>query len=419
MIKYRIDSLRIVAIPTLSVVITVILLMVMTAVSLSESAFAQLVKDPGASFFEQRGETHTKTLNPIVAWNNLTINFGLKEKIIPEDLKHTLAIMHMSMYDSLLASNLTTQTADFVQSSTVVSEAASTVLSHYFPQYERDINLLRDMYSIAIESSAANVSNGKNIVELIDIGKKAGEQALLFSNSTSEPELGLEEHLTTAQGPCVWNGSDPILPTAGHWKTYILESGTEFQPPAPYLCGSEEDIKELLRVQEARANITPGQISVVHYWGDFPAYVIWNGNLNERIIKNNLSVFEAARASAYLNVGMYDGFVSNWYTKYDHWTARPFQRLVNFTTVIRTPNFPGYTSAHAVISAVASKVLGEVFPEEKSHFEDLANEAASSRLWGGIHFEQDNVMGLDQGAKIGDKIVNDMHKTIHPFLYDR
>ena len=132
-----------------------------------------------------------------------------------------------------------------------------------------------------------------------------------------------------------------------------------------------------------------------------------------------MSIFDAVYSSAYLNVGMYDGFVSCWYTKYSYWTARPFQRISNIITEIPTPNFPGYTSGHSVISMVAARVLGEIFPNEQDHFKDQAIEAGSSRIWAGIHFEQDVIKGMDQGNKIANKVVEDMNnKPPSPFIYD-
>jgi hypothetical protein len=114
-----------------------------------------------------------------------------------------------------------------------------------------------------------------------------------------------------------------------------------------------------------------------------------------------------------MNIAMYDAFVSTWYTKYTYWTARPFQRIANFTTVIPTPNFPGYTSGHSTISAAAIKVLSDVFPNEQNYFNSLLTEASMSRFWAGIHFKEDTDNGMRVGLAIGGKIVSDMHKVPH------
>lgn len=102
----------------------------------------------------------------------------------------------------------------------------------------------------------------------------------------------------------------------------------------------------------------------IHFWADVPPPVIWNMMLNQQIQKSNMSLFDVAFSSVYLNVGVYDAFVSCWYTKYSYWTARPFQRIANISTEIPTPNFPSYTSGHSVVSTVAGRVLSELFPSK-------------------------------------------------------
>ena len=79
------------------------------------------------------------------------------------------------------------------------------------------------------------------------------------------------------------------------------------------------------------------QIAAAHHWGDTPVATTWNNMLVEYIKRNNIGLFDSARAFVYLNVAMHDSVISTWYTKYTYWTARPFQRITNFTTVIPTP----------------------------------------------------------------------------------
>jgi membrane-associated phospholipid phosphatase len=90
--------------------------------------------------------------------------------------------------------------------------------------------------------------------------------------------------------------------------------------------------------------------------------------------------------------------------------------------LLQTPPFPEYTSGHSVISTSAAIVLTKLFGEN-FHFKDIteipfglparqfgsfnqaANEAAISRLYGGIHFPQAIANGQIQGKKIGEHIV--------------
>jgi len=200
----------------------------------------------------------------------------------------------------------------------------------------------------------------------------------------------------------------------GTWRCWITASGEEFQPDRPYDCGSAQDMAEVEAVYQQSLHRTDEQIRIVHQWADLPPPTIWNGLLLPRVASHHLNPLASARAFAYLNATMFDGFVSCWKTKYLYWTARPFQRLAGrvpaFTTVIATPNFPTYTSGHSTISAAAAAVMGELFPAEARYFEGQAEEAALSRFYGGIHFKHDNDQGLAVGRNVGMKTVLRMRR---------
>lgn len=86
-----------------------------------------------------------------------------------------------------------------------------------------------------------------------------------------------------------------------------------------------------------------------------------------------------------------------------------------------TPPFPEYPSGHSVQSAAAAHVLTDLFGDhhaftDNTHedrglparsfpsFHAAAEEAAISRLYGGIHFRPAIVDGLAQGACIGGAV---------------
>ena len=82
-----------------------------------------------------------------------------------------------------------------------------------------------------------------------------------------------------------------------------------------------------------------------------------------------------------------------------------------------TPPFPEYTSGHSCQSGAASAVLTAIFGEDfafddATHedeglpvrsfpsFNAAAEEAAISRLYGGIHYRFSNEIGLEQGRAV-------------------
>jgi PAP2 superfamily len=353
--------------------------------------------------------------NDITVWNNLIGEIGIKEKLSPPEFSRAYTLVHISIYDSLLALRneepKVTHNESFYRSIYVssIAEAASGVMTYLFPNYIDRI--------IELKQTEVNQSQHHDNL-LIEKGLSQGREAALSVIDYAKKDnsdLRWDQRIPRV-GSCIWNGTNPVNPMAGFWKTHILKSGSEIQPVKPQSCNSPADLIDIKQTYEAWKHRTPEQIIAAHYWGDKPPPVIWNKILNEQIQKYNVSIFDAARASVYLNVGMYDGFVSCWYAKYSYWTARPFQRISNITTEIPTPNFPGYPSGHSVISTVASRVLGEIFPTERDYLHNQAIEAGLSRLWAGIHFKQDITNGIDEGNNIADKVVEDMHKSLHTFI---
>jgi hypothetical protein len=56
------------------------------------------------------------------------------------------------------------------------------------------------------------------------------------------------------------------------------------------------------------------------------------------------------------------------------------------------------------VSGAAEVALAAIFPARKSELRAYAEEAALSRLWGGIHYRSDNDEGLRLGRKIGERV---------------
>jgi membrane-associated phospholipid phosphatase len=79
------------------------------------------------------------------------------------------------------------------------------------------------------------------------------------------------------------------------------------------------------------------------------------------------------------------------------------RRLIDpvWLSYIVTPPFPSYVSGHSTTSGAASTVLASFFPGQAGELNAMAEQAAVSRLYGGIHFSSDNETGLELGRRIG------------------
>ena len=110
-----------------------------------------------------------------------------------------------------------------------------------------------------------------------------------------------------------------------------------------------------------------------------------------------LAEARAARALALLNMAMHDAAVGCWDTKFAYFNPRPSQLDPRIRTLVGLPNFPSYESGHSAFSAAAAAVLSHVFPDASADFAAQRDEAALSRLYGGIHYRSDIEVGKQHG----------------------
>ena len=98
--------------------------------------------------------------------------------------------------------------------------------------------------------------------------------------------------------------------------------------------------------------------------------------------------------------------------------------------ILETPPFPEHTSAHSVASKTASLMLTDLFGENYifndsteipfglpvrkfNSFEHASNEAAVSRIYGGIHYRPAVEMGKEQGKKLGEFLIEKLNDSIN------
>jgi hypothetical protein len=347
-----------------------------------------------------------KTINnPVISWNKF-----IEQSVDADKLKTTIptypppsaarafALVHVAIYDALVyASSNNDKYHDLPQNS-IIAGAASQVLSSLFPDQIEKIELFKNL-------QLANIKNfdGNKIMEGEKIGKEIGKLISIYLKTDGSDK---QFNGTIPVGPCMWKGIDPSAPMAGSWKIILLNSTNQFSLPPPYPCNSPEDKKELDDIIKISQNRTPQQGDLARLYGDETAH-IWMYLLNEKITKYNLTTQDAARAHAYLQAAMYDTYLTVWNYKYIYWLDRPDMRYPQLNKIISTPNFPAYPSGHSTVSGAAAIIMGKLFPEEKEEFSKLAEDVASSRFWGGVHWKQDNEQGLLLGKKIGSYIINE------------
>lgn len=197
-----------------------------------------------------------------------------------------------------------------------------------------------------------------------------------------------------------------LLPLFGQVKAWSVPRVEQVRPGPPPAIGSPEYLSDVALLKDYAAKLTVEQRKIANFWQDgLSTYTPpghWNYFATQFALKYQLNPLRTARMFAYLNMAIMDAGISCWDTKYYYHYPRPIQLIGDLKTIAGTPNFPAYTSGHSTFSASAAEVLAYLFPAESDLVRTWAEEAAISRVYGGIHWTFDAQVGTAQGRQVAD-----------------
>jgi PAP2 superfamily len=232
----------------------------------------------------------------------------------------------------------------------------------------------------------------------------------------------------------------PLLPDWGENRTFVLPDGATCDLPPPPVFSTDKGsdfFKQAQEVYDVAKNRTPEQKDIARFWSDDPMLSPtppghWVSIALQIFARDKVPAKKQADVLARLGMAIADGFIGCWHTKYEYDLVRPvsfIKKVIDpkFETLLITPPFPEYPSGHSSQSGAAAEVMTQAFGAnfaftDATHIQDniaarnfasfdaAAQEAAMSRLYGGIHFRAAVEQGLVQGACIG-KYVNGL-KTL-------
>lgn len=138
----------------------------------------------------------------------------------------------------------------------------------------------------------------------------------------------------------------------------------------------------------------------------------------------------ALKAVAYLGIADHDAVISWYGLKYHYWQVRPITAVWrlgadgtlhteadctatptlcpnrnSWYSIITTPAFPPYPAGHPTLSGLAGKLLTYFFPKAANTLNTLADQVGDARLFGGIHYPEDNSAGLTLGRALADDYI--------------
>jgi len=268
-----------------------------------------------------------------------------------------------------------------------------------------------------------------------------------YKQTRSFPKYSLEKD------PATWKPTPPgymdgIEPSWNKIRTFVIDSAQMFAPPppTPYNITDQNSqfYQEVMEVYQTVKNLNQEQKDIANFWDCNPYKLNITGHVMHAVKKitpgghwinivhvasekADADFITSLKSYALVSLCLADGFISCWDEKYRSRYVRPETVINEFVDqqwlpLLQTPPFPEYTSGHSVISNAAAEAMTKLYGENFSFvdsteiefglsarsfrsFYHAADEAAISRLYGGIHFKPAIVNGSEQGKKLGKYIV--------------
>ncbi|MEM7380375.1 MAG: vanadium-dependent haloperoxidase [Bacteroidota bacterium] len=260
--------------------------------------------------------------------------------------------------------------------------------------------------------------------------------------------------------PAYMDGIEP------HWnkiRPFIIDSAGQFKPTPPPPFSMEEGTdfyKEVREVYDISNEITAKgdeseEIQIAQFWDCNPYVSVTRGHLmfaTKKITpgahwigivkiatrKTDSDFDKTVYAYTKTSMAIADAFISCWDEKYRSNLIRP-ETLINehiddsWKPVLQTPPFPEYTSGHSVVSGAAGITLTDIFGDNFAFdddtevayglpirsfnsFNQAADEAAISRMYGGIHYRTAVEIGVNQGRSLGRFLLENLKMVKNPEL---
>jgi hypothetical protein len=339
-----------------------------------------------------------------------------------------------------------------------IFDAVNSVDPAYRPYRVR----IRNARGASAEAAAAQAAHDV-LVALIPSAQATFDNALAARLATSPPgraELGVTvgrkaaaEILAWRAGDG-WNAPEPGFtrpPIPGLWQVtpgsttatftrvpnvqpFALLTVTQYLPPPPPTLTSARytaDFDEVKAVGSVTSPVrTADQTLVSRLWAGAPTFTrtnlfaVWNNVARDAAVSRGLSLVDAARLFALINVSIHDGLLTTQTSKFVYALWRPVTAIQRadedlnpltspdpgWLPLLTTPSYPAYAGNQACVGASAASVLAGVLgtdeiavtiqwrsPDDLSvvgtrnytGFWQAAQEQERSRVWGGIHFSFD------------------------------
>lgn len=377
----------------------------------------------------------------VTDWNEITLQTIRDTSTNPPKATRVLACVHVAIYDAVNAVDGTHEPylsgiapAPKASAEAAAAQAAHDELVALYPD-------LKDTFDAALVDSLAAIPDGQAKNDGIALGSLCADA---IAAQREDDGASVIVSYTPGDTPEEWQPTPPamapaLLPNWPYVTCWSIASGEQFRRAGPPALTSQRYTEAFNHVKSLGSKTsterTEEQTEIAKFWSDGGGTETPPGHWNTvaRIVaaQEGNTLAQNARLFALLNIALADAAISCWDNKYAYNHVRPITAIRNaaddgnpdteadpaWEPLITTPPFPTYTSGHGTFSGAASTILAKFYGTDKitftagsdglpgvqrtfHSFSEAADEAAASRLYGGIHWDYDNYDGLSAGREL-------------------
>jgi len=332
-----------------------------------------------------------------------------------------------------------------------VVQAASQVLSYYFPTQAATIASQRQEAMAAIPNSLSKYLGtfyGSVAASHVIAARMNDGRVTPIGSTSSFPTL--------PPGPGVWRLTPPYAapqtPWVGSVRPFIMQRPDQFMPPPPPSLSSSVWVAAFneIKVHGSSTNPNTTETSTAKFW---TANVVrqYNELARDVATSKGLGDTESARLMAMVNVIAGDAGIAFMNAKYHYLFWRPITAIdptsvsndgfgpvpgfddgnpatveqPGWKPLLATPNHPEYPSAHTTFTSAEAEVFADFLGTNNinldihgfdpagpagnlnavHHFTttaDLRTEIVNARVWGGLHYRFSGEAGVALGKQVAD-----------------
>ncbi|WP_419580402.1 Ig-like domain-containing protein [Stieleria magnilauensis] len=386
----------------------------------------------------------TGSQDPVLRWNQVTLDAITFDASSPTYASRAIAIVHAAIYDAV--ASLEGRPGYYVSLlpppgaslEAAVSGAAYHVLNDLYPGQQSFLDAnLQAALAVVPEGSGktAGVTFGRSVADAI-LAMRAGDGWNAFVD------------YVPGTVPGAWLPTGPTYAQALHpqWANltpFAMTTADQFLPAGPPDLSSQawanayNEVKSLGQLNSPSR--TADQTEIARFWADGAGTSTpvghWNVIAGDAALTAGNSISENARLFAALNLSLGDAAIVAWNAKYryDFWRPETAIRAgssdgnaatladPSWTPLVISPPFPEYVSGHSTYSGAAAAILTATFGPGFSfvatsaslpgvsrafnNFDEAAEEAGRSRVYGGIHYDFSNRDGLEAGRSLASYVL--------------